>query len=168
MHVARWLLVGGLALVAATRPLPASSAQPDTREWTAAEDHRHMMEQLGIRSLRSGPSGNEQAPNHANYDEALANPFPNLPEVLTLANGRKVTTADAWWKQRRPEIVEDLEREVLGRVPKSVPTFTWTVAATTETTIGTHPVLGRQLVGHADNSAYPAINVDIQVILVTP
>jgi len=168
MHVARWLLVGGLALVAATRPLPASSAQPDTREWTAADDHRHMMEQLGIRSLRSGPSGNEQAPNHANYDEALANPFPNLPEVLTLANGRKVTTADAWWKQRRPEIVEDFEREVLGRVPKSVPTITWTVAATTETTIGTHPVLGRQLVGHADNSAYPAINVDIQVILVTP
>jgi hypothetical protein len=127
-----------------------------------------MMEQLGIRSLRPGPSGNEQAPNHANYDEALANPFPNLPEVLTLANGRKVTTADAWWKQRRPEIVEDFEREVLGRVPKSVPKITWTVAATTETTIGTHPVVGRQLVGHADNSAYPTINVDIQVILVTP
>jgi len=103
MHVARWLLFGGLALVAATRPLPASSAQPNTREWTAAEDHRHMMEQLGIRSLRSGPSGNEQAPNHANYDEALANPFPNLPEVLTLANGRKVASAEAWWKQRRPE-----------------------------------------------------------------
>ena len=145
-----------------------ATGQQQPKEWTAVEDHRQMMEQLGIRSLRPGPSGNEQAPNHANYDEALANPFPNLPEVLTLANGRKVTTADAWWKQRRPEIVEDFEREVLGRVPKSVPKITWTVAATTETTIGTLPVLGRQLVGHADNSAYPAINVDIQVILVTP
>ena len=142
--------------------------QQQPKEWTAVEDHRQMMEQLGIRSLRPGPSGNEQAPNHANYDEALANPFPNLPEVLTLANGRRVTTAEAWWKQRGPEIVEDFEREVLGRVPNAVPKVTWTVEATTETTIGTHPVLGRQLTGHVDNSAYPAIAVDIQLIVVTP
>ena len=26
-----------------------------------------------------------------------------------------------WWNQRRPEIVEDFEREVLGRVPPNVP-----------------------------------------------
>jgi len=36
---------------------------------TAADDHRNMMEQLGIKALRPGPSGNESAPNHANYDE---------------------------------------------------------------------------------------------------
>ena len=42
-----------------------------------------MMDQLGIKALRPGPSGNEKAPNHANYDEALANPFPNLPDPLT-------------------------------------------------------------------------------------
>ena len=35
-----------------------------------------MMEQLGIKALRPGPSGNEPAPNHANYDEAIANPYP--------------------------------------------------------------------------------------------
>jgi hypothetical protein len=143
-------------------------AQPAPKEWTTAEDHRRMMEQLGIKALRPGPSGNEQAPNHANYDEALANPYPKLPDVLTLKNGRKVTSADVWWKQRRPEIVEDFEREVLGRVPKTVPKIAWTVVATTETTVGQHPVLGRQLVGHADNSAYSAINVDIQMIVVTP
>ena len=33
-------------------------------------------------------------PNHANYDEATANPYPNLPEVLTLKNGKKVTSAE--------------------------------------------------------------------------
>jgi hypothetical protein len=158
----------GLMRASAATSQTADSATPAPKEWTAAEDHRQMMEQLGIRSLRPGPSGNEQAPNHANYDEALANPFPTLPEVLTLANGRKVASADVWWKQRRPEIVEDFEREVLGRVPKSVPKITWTVVATIETTIGTHPVLGRQLAGHANNSAYPAVNVDIQMILVTP
>src|SRR5712691_2538214 len=74
------------------------SAQPAPKEWTAVEDHRNMMEQLGIRSLRPGPSGNEQAPNHANYDEALANPFPDLPDVLTLKNGRHVASAEVWWK----------------------------------------------------------------------
>src|SRR5678816_1841183 len=59
-------------------------AQQQTTNWTAAEDHQNMMTQLGIKRLRPGPSGNESAPNHANYDEAIANPFPNLPEVLTL------------------------------------------------------------------------------------
>src|SRR5215468_7151988 len=64
----------------------------EAKNWTAAEDHQNMMDQLGIKALRPGPSGNETAPNHANYDEATANPFPNLPDVLTLKNGKKVTT----------------------------------------------------------------------------
>src|SRR5215472_466961 len=97
----------------------------DTTNWTSAQDHQNMMDQLGIKALRPGPSGTESAPNHANYDESKANPFPNLPDVLTLKNGKKVKTADMWWKQRRPEIVEDFDREVLGRVPKNVPKVTW-------------------------------------------
>src|SRR5580658_1076550 len=78
----------------------------------AQDDHDNMMKQLGIRALRPGPNGDDKAPNHANYDTALANPYPNLPDVLTLKNGNKVTTAAMWWDQRRPEIVEDFEREV--------------------------------------------------------
>jgi hypothetical protein len=147
---------------------PAAAQAAGQKEWTTADDHRQMLDQLGIKALRPGPSGNESAPNHANYDEALANPYPRLPEVLTLKNGRKVTSPEMWWKQRRPEIVEDFEREVVGRIPKNVPKVTWTIAASTETTVGEHPVLGRQLTGHVDNSAYPALNVDIQMILVTP
>ncbi len=127
-----------------------------------------MMDQLGIRALRPGPSGNETAPNHANYDESLANPFPNLPDVLTLKNGRKVTTAAIWWDQRRPEIVEDFEREVLGRVPANVPKLTWTVTSTTNAAGGPHPTVEKQLTGHVDNASYPLINVDIQMTLVTP
>jgi hypothetical protein len=97
-----------------------------------------------------------------------ANPFPDLPEVLTLKNGKKVTKADSWWKQRRPEIIEDFDREVLGRVPRSVPKVTWSIVNSTHGTMGGRPVVGRQLVGHVDNSAYPAINVDMQMALVTP
>ena len=40
--------------------------------WTAEQDHQNMMDQLGIKALRPGPSGNEKEPNHANYDEAKA------------------------------------------------------------------------------------------------
>jgi hypothetical protein len=79
-----------------------------------------------------------------------------------------VTTPDLWWNQRRPEIVEDFDREVLGRVPKTVPKVTWTVTNTVNATVGSRPVVGKQLVGHVDNSAYPAIDVDIQMTLVTP
>ena len=75
-----------------------------------------------------GADGNNpKAPNAASYDGAKANPYPNLPDPLTLNNGQKVTTPQMWWKQRRPEIVEDMEREMYGRLPKNIPHVTWTV-----------------------------------------
>src|SRR5580700_5122917 len=134
----------------------------------AQDDHDNMMKQLGIRALRPGPSGDEKAPNHANYDTALANPYPDLPDVLTLKNGRKVTTAAMWWDQRRPEIVEDFEREVYGRVPAHVPGVTWTVKITEREFLGFTPVIAKQLEGHVDNSAYPLIDVNIKMTLVLP
>jgi (4-O-methyl)-D-glucuronate---lignin esterase len=140
----------------------------DTRGWTAADDHRNMLDQLGIKALRPGPSGNEASPNHANYDEAKANPYPDLPDALTLKNGRKVATAAMWWNQRRPEIVEEFEREVLGRVPRNVPKVTWEVIKVAEATVASHAVIGKQLLGHVDNSSYPGIKVDIQMTLVIP
>jgi hypothetical protein len=147
---------------------PAPNAAQAAAQALAAADRQDMMTKLGIKALRPGPSGNEQAPNHANYDEALANPYPNLPDVLTLKNGTKVTTPAMWWNQRRPEIVEDFEREVLGRVPKNVPAVTWTVSRSVESTVGSHAVVGKQLVGHVDNSSDPSIAVDIQMTLVVP
>jgi lysophospholipase L1-like esterase len=136
--------------------------------WTSEQDHQNMMDQLGIRALRPGPSGNEKDPNHANYDEAKANPYGDLPDALTLKSGQKVTSAEQWWNQRRPEIVEDFEREVVGRIPPHVPKVTWIVKSTADSKAGVFPVIEKQLVGHVDNSAYPSINVDIQMTLVTP
>ena len=162
----RWVVA--LFMASAVVAQQSSGSLPQPMNWTAAEDHQNMMDQLGIKALRPGPSGTETAPNHANYDESTANPFPVLPAVLTLKNGKKVTTPAMWWNQRRPEIVEDFEREVLGRVPKNVPKVTWTVTNTVNATLGSRAVVGRQLVGHVDNSSYPAINVDIQMTLVTP
>ena len=137
-------------------------------DWTTEQDHRNMMDQLGIKALRPGPSGDEKAPNHANYDEAKANPFPDLPDALTLKNGQRVTTADQWWRERRPEIVEDFEREVVGRIPPNVPAVTWSATNTSETKLGVFAVIQKQLAGHVDNRACPAIQVDIQMTLATP
>jgi hypothetical protein len=166
-----WIAFAGFTALAASSMLAGQASSPatvDTSKWTRVEDRKYMMDQLGIKALRPGPSGTETDPNHANYDETKANPFPDLPEVLTLKNGKKVTTPDMWWNQRRPEIVEDFDREVLGRVPKIVPTVTWTVTKTVTGTVGTYAAIGKQLVGHVDNSAYPGISVDIQMTLVTP
>ena len=166
-------VVGCLYLVLAGWPAASLFGQqppvlPQPTNWTAAEDHQNMMDQLGIKALRPGPSGNESAPNHANYDESTANPFPILPDALTLKNGKKVTNAKMWWNQRRPEIIEDFEREVLGRVPKNAPKVTWTVTRTVNATVGSRAVVGRQLAGHVDNSSYPLIDVEIRMTLVTP
>lgn len=136
--------------------------------FTQQQDQEQMMQQLGIKKLRPGPSGNENAPNHANYDESIANPYPVLPDLLTLRSGKKVTGADMWWKQRRPEIVEDMEREVYGRLPKNIPKVTWTVKITDREFVGRTPVIAKQVVGHVDNSEYPLINVDINMIVVLP
>src|SRR5215471_10714689 len=145
-------------------------ADQEPLTWTAQQDHQNMMDQLGIKALRPGPNGRAAAgePGAANYDPAKANPFPDLPDPLRTKDGRKVTSAAQWWNVRRPEIVEDFEREVYGRVPKTVPAVSWRIAQTVNTTIGGKPVVARQLVGHVDNSASPSIDVDIQMAVVLP
>jgi lysophospholipase L1-like esterase len=152
----------------AGEPPVSTTGGPTTTNWTVEQDHQNMMDQLGIKALRPGPSGDEKASNHANYDESKANPFPDLPDALTLKNGKKVTTAAEWWHLRRPEIVEDFEREVLGRVPPNVPKVTWTVTSTVNSNAGVFPIIEKKLAGHVDNSLCPSISVEIQMTLVTP
>jgi len=148
-----WVVLLAFSLAAQQTTPPPSASEPNPiglpqpKNWTAEEDHQNMMDQLGIKVLRPGPSGNANAPNHANYDESKANSFRDLPDALTFKSGKKVTTAEGWWMQRRPEIVEDFEREVVGRVPKSVPKVIWTIANTETAIVASHPVIKRQLVG---------------------
>ena len=135
----------------------------------SAEDHQKMMDLLGIKSLRPGRNGMDpNGPNYANYDESKANPYPKLPDPLVLKNGQKVTTAQMWWNQRRPEIVEDFDREIYGRVPMETPKVNWEITSTSNEKNGEVPVITKQLVGHVDNSSFPAVTVDIQLTLTTP
>ena len=145
-----------------------NSKYPKPVVFTAQQDHENMMKQLGIKSLRPGPSGDENAPNHANYDESLANPCPQLPDVLTLNNGKKVTSADMWWKLRRPELLKGFEQEMYGRIPNKTPKVTWTAKITDREFVGRTPVIARQMIGHVDNSEYPLIDVTINMVVVLP
>jgi hypothetical protein len=148
--------------------LDANSLPPPVK-LTAQQDHQRMMELLHITSLRPGRNGmNPRSPNYANYDESKANPYPDLPDPLVLKNGQKVTTAEMWWNQRRPEIVEDFDREIYGRIPKDIPKVNWEVTSTTNETNGNVPVITKRLIGHVDNSSYPLITVDIRLTLTTP
>ena len=141
---------------------------PSPRIFTAEQDHQNMMDQLGIKALRPGPSGNDKAPDHGNVDESKANPYPNLPDPLTLNDGQKVTTGQMWREKRRAEIVEMYEKYVYGRVPRNVPKVTWTVTAVDHEMIGFNRVIAKDVIGHVDNSSYPAVNVNIHMTLVTP
>jgi hypothetical protein len=155
------LLIGGMALSAFQSGAPV--------QLSAQDDHQRLMGLLHLAALRQGANGsNKEAPNYANYDESKANPYPHQPDPLVMKNGKKVTSAKMWWDQRRPEIVEDFDREVYGRVPKDVPKVKWEVVSTTEGMMGEYPIVTKQLVGHVDNSIDPEIKVDIQVSLSTP
>ena len=163
----RHRILGGCPTAGNTNPpFEHSSASATDRPAGSSEDQGHL---LHITSLRQGANGNNrQAPNAANYDESKANPYPDLPDPLVLKNGQKVATAEMWWNQRRPEIVEEFDREIYGRVPKETPKVNWEVTGTTNEKNGDVPVVIKKLVGHVDNSSYPQITVDIQLTLTTP
>jgi hypothetical protein len=177
MRWKRWFLGFALSALAMVTPArgddppkkPDAGKLPPPVQLTAQQDHKRMMELLNIKELRRGANGRDpKAPNAANYDESKANPYPNLPDPLVLKNGKKVATAELWWKQRRPEIVEDFDREIYGRAPKDTPKVKWEVTATEKQTVGDVPVVTKRLVGHVENSSYPLITVDIRLTLTTP
>jgi len=118
--------------------------------------------------MRRPPDSDPKSPNATNYDESKANVCPNLPDPVLLKDGKRVTTAEQWWSKRRPEIVADYEREILGRAPDHLPTVTWEVVSTTPENWRGIEVITKRLVGHVDNSSDPQIAVHIDLVLFTP
>jgi hypothetical protein len=135
---------------------------------SAAEDHALMMQQLGIAAIRPGFSGNEQAPNAANYNEALANPCPELPQLLRLKSGVPVADQQTWWQHRRPEIIADFEQEVYGKVPENVPEVQWETKISDREFVNHVPVLARLIEGKVKHSGNPKLDVTLKMMLVLP
>jgi hypothetical protein len=134
-------------------------------------DHEEMLAKLGITSpLRPGPRGQDvNAPNYANYDESKATAKSPVPPLLTMADGRRITTP-AMWEERRKELFEIFDREFYGRLPAAAKTIkvTWEITGTTQGMSGDIPTITRTLVGHVDPTYYPAITVDIGASITTP
>jgi len=147
---------------------PADSIRRDSINRVTQQDYNKMLAHLNINSTRLGPSGNPSAPNAANTDESKASPYTSLPDPLTLKNGGRVTDAKTWWEKRRPEIVEDFDSEIYGRVPNNLPKVTWEVVSATNDTSNHVAAITKKLIGHVDNSAYPSITVNIDLTLTTP
>jgi hypothetical protein len=103
-----------------------------------------------------------------NYDEALANPYPDLPNPLIMNDGKPVKSAEMWWKERRPQIVREFNDEIYGWEPEHTPPVHWEVVSKRDTTIGHVAAVVSELIGRVDNSIYPKINVDIKLTLILP
>ena len=182
LAVAAFLLSSGSFRIAAQRaPAPTSGTHPRAAGYqdvaggkpihlTSEQDRERMLRLLGIRDSEMRPlsSTDATAPNAANYDEAKADVYPALPDPLVLNDGRRVTTAAAWWTRRRPEIVAAFDREILGETPRHLPKVTWTVVKTTPEHLDGMDVIAKHIVGHVDNSIDPDISVNIDLLLVTP
>lgn len=154
------LLPTALAQTPAPQSAPGQPAPPS--------DHQHQLDLLGITALRPGVSQSAKGDHPVNWDESKANPWPNLPNPLLFNNGKPVKTAKDWTTKRRPELVEIFDREILGRVPANVPAVRWEVASTTPGTEGGIAIINKHLIGHVDNSGYPAITVNIEADLFLP
>lgn len=164
-----FMLVGGMLPLPAQNPFQLTPEERARIQQGSREDHADMLKQLGITRLRPGRDGRPDATtNKANYDEAKANLYPDWPELLVTNDGRKVASPELWWKVRRPELADVIEREIVGRIPAAVPKVTWEVAETVETKVGGQPVIARRVLGKVDNSAAPQIEVTIRMAVVLP
>ena len=155
-------LVAGLTIPAVQTQ---NSSQPAPVLLPRDEDFARTRALLGITGPPpAGASGSSPVP----FDETTANPLPTLHDPLRLNNGQRANTAPPWNNQRRAELLEVFEREVYGRTPKVTPKVTWEVLSTTREMNGDVPIITKQLVGRVDNSAYPALTVNLLASVSTP
>ena len=104
--------------------------------------------------------------NWSNYDEATANDY-KLPDPLVLKNGKRVTSATTWWKQRRPEILTDYLTEIYGRTPANTPAVTF-AATGIDSTVLAGKALRKTIVGQIDNRRYATATPSIPVTYYRP
>ncbi len=162
----------------AQAPPPATSPTAEQQAWQAEQnriyagtraDYDNMLGQLGLTrdGIRPGVDGYGKGPHPVNYDEGKVPPL-TLPDPLVLSNGKPVRTPADWWTKRRPELAHLLEESMYGRQPANTPSVHWSVTSAENTTVAGTEAITQKLAGHVDNSADPAITVDIDVELTLP
>ncbi|WP_461103767.1 alpha/beta hydrolase family protein [Spirosoma koreense] len=104
--------------------------------------------------------------NWTNYEEAKANDY-TLPDPLKLKNGKPVKDANTWWKQRRPEILNDYLTEIYGKTPTNTPRVTFAPTGIDSTVLNGKAVR-KMIIGNIDNSRYPMAKPSIPVTYYRP
>jgi hypothetical protein len=168
------LLASGASLaLTAGAQTPAPPAPPTASDRAAiaaasAAERDRELKLLGITAMQPPATAYDIGkPGNANYDESRANPYPKLPDVLTMNDGTRVATP-AQWKKRRAEIKAAFDENVYGKYPAHIPEVTWKVDSVEPMTVQGIPAIVKHVTGHVDNSAYPAIAVEIHADVVTP
>lgn len=171
--LSRKSVLTGLFLMGACAAALGQGALPSPAERAAllaasTQERAREMKLLGISEMQAPLSAYDIGkPGNANYDEAKANPYPNLPPLMTMQDGTTVATA-AQWRKRRAEIKTLFDDNVYGRYPAHIPKVSWHVDGTDTMDVQGVPAIVKHVTGHVDNSAYPAITVDIKLDVVTP
>jgi hypothetical protein len=160
-----------LSIVLSASLCVAQAPSPEDRariEAASATERNRELKLLGINAMQRGVTAYDIGkPGNANYEESKANPYSTLPDAFTLQNGTKVKT-HAQWEQRQQEIKALFDENIYGKFPAHIPGVTWKIDSTEKTTIAGIPAVVKHIVGHVDNSSYPAIAVEIHADIVTP
>jgi hypothetical protein len=99
------------------------SIRRDSINRVTQQDYNNMLAQLHITS--HGPVHRKSICTECT--QLLTNQKHRLthsPGSITLKNGKKVTMQKTWWEKRRPEIVEDFDKEIYGLVSNNLPKVT--------------------------------------------
>ena len=141
--------------------LPALADDPKRpQHLKPKEGSNNWYDDNGYTHIRSGWG------NWSNYDEAKANTY-TLPDPLMLKNGRLVKDANSWWKERRPEVLNDYCTEIFGKIPKNTPKVTFEKIWTDSLVIDGKATRSG-ITGHINNSLYPKASPSIPVTLYKP
>jgi len=96
----------------------------------------------------------------SNYDESKVAPY-TLPDPLVMSDGKRVTSASMWKRQRHPELLRLYEAQVYGRVPSNAPKIRWEVVET-DTHARDGAALLKKVVGHVGSKKDgPQIRVSV-------
>ncbi len=162
-----WVLLSVAAFAAAVADQPALT--PLARQLPpAAEDParppgltqrpgntNNWYDAAGNLYVRAGRTG-----RWSNYDESKAGGY-TLPDPLILKNGQPVNDAETWFKQRRPEILNDYLTEIYGRIPDNAPEVKFEVIET-DTNVLNGTAVMKRVVGRIGGRDNPAISVTMQ------
>lgn len=153
------VMMDKLSLKLPTLPPPAEDPKRP-QHLKQKEGSNNWFDDAGNNHVRSGWG------NWTNYDDAKANEY-KLPNPLVLKNGKSVKDAATWWKQRRPEILNDYLTEIFGKIPDNTPTVSFAPTGTDSTVLAGKAVR-KTILGRIDNTRYPSVSPSIPVTYYRP